>query len=85
MLAVVRWSNVIDHLQWPAMLVTLAATWLVASQSFGRRNLGFWTFLLSNLLWVIWGFHTQAWALVVLQFGLAALNIRGALKTAASD
>jgi hypothetical protein len=63
------------------MLVTLAASWLVASQNYGRRNLGFWTFLLSNLLWVVWGFYTQAWALVLLQFGLAALNIRGAVKT----
>jgi hypothetical protein len=75
---------VIDFLQWPAMLVTLAASWLVASQNFSRRQFGFWTFLLSNVLWMIWGFYTQAWALVVLQLGLAALNIRGALKATQS-
>lgn len=74
--------DAMDQLQWPAMLVTLAASWLVASQAPARRRLGFWAFLLSNLLWVTWGFHTQAWALVTLQFGLAALNIRGAWKTA---
>ena len=37
-------------------------------------------FLLSNLLWVVWGWSTEAWALVALQFALAALNIRGASK-----
>ena len=63
------------------MLVTLAAAWLVASSSERRRNIGFWVFLLSNLLWVVWGWHVQALALIALQVGLAALNIRGAMKT----
>ncbi len=67
-------------LQWPAMVVTVAASWLVASQSSGRRTTGFWLFLVSNALWVAWGLHTQATALVLLQFCLAALNIRGAWK-----
>ena len=71
----------LDLLQWPAMAVTLAAAYLVASSSKGRRNAGFWLFLASNLLWAIWGFATQAYALIVLQFGLAAMNIRGAKKT----
>jgi hypothetical protein len=30
------------------------------------------------VLWVIWGWHARAYALIVLQFALAALNIRGA-------
>ncbi len=68
-------------LQWPAMLVTLAASWLVASKKEGHRNIGFWVFLASNALWIAWGTHDGAWALVVLQVGLAALNIRGAAKT----
>jgi hypothetical protein len=38
-------------------------------------------FLPSNVLWVAWGFHTQAWALIALQVGLAALNVRGLFKT----
>jgi hypothetical protein len=67
-------------LQWPAMLVTVAASWLVASQSKPRRAIGFWVFLVSNVLWVVWGWSTEAWALVALQFALAALNIRGASK-----
>ena len=68
-------------IQWPAMAVTLLASWLVASSKEGRRNAGFWIFLLSNALWVVWGWHTQAWALIALQIGLAAMNIRGAMKT----
>lgn len=69
-----------DWLQWPAMAVTLAAAWLVASQQRRRRNWGFWLFLLSNVMWIAWGLHASAPALIVLQLGLAALNIRGARK-----
>lgn len=71
----------IELLQWPAMLATVLAAWLVASSHDGRRHAGFWVFLLSNLLWVVWGWHTGATALVVLQFSLAVMNIRGARKT----
>lgn len=70
----------IEALQWPAMAVTLLAAWLVASQSRGRRNWGFWCFVASNVLWVAWGWHAQAYALVALQFGLFALNLRGVRK-----
>lgn len=68
-------------LQWPAMAVTIAAAWLVASTQRMRRNVGFWLFLLSNVMWIVWGLHVNAPALIVLQIGLAAMNIRGALKT----
>ena len=70
----------LDHLQWPAMAVTVVAAWLVASQAKRKREVGFWCFLLSNVLWIVWGWHAQAYALVVLQFALAGLNIRGAYK-----
>lgn len=70
----------LDLVQWPAMVVTLLAAWLVASTHPSRRRVGFWTFLASNLLWIAWGWHTGAWALIVLQLGLAALNLRGAHK-----
>jgi hypothetical protein len=69
-----------DLVQWPAMAATLASTWLVGSTSKGRRMFGFYTFLASNALWITWGWHDHAWALVALQVGLAALNIRGASK-----
>lgn len=67
-------------LQWPAMIVTIVATGLVTSQSKRKRLLGFWCFLFSNVLWVIWGWHVQAYAVVVMQFVLTILNIRGAWK-----
>ena len=66
--------------QWPAMLATLASTWLVGSTNKARRMVGFYTFLVSNVLWIVWGWHDGAWALVALQVGLAALNVRGASK-----
>lgn len=71
----------LDLLQWPAMAVTLFATWLVGSDQERRRLLGFWCFIASNVLWVLWGWHDQAWALIALQFGLLGLNLRGARKS----
>lgn len=59
------------------MLVTVVAVWLVGDQSKSDRRIGFCIFLLSNVLWVIWGLHAKAYALVVLQFALAGLNCRG--------
>lgn len=70
----------LDLVQWPAMVLTVVAAWLVASTTKRRRAFGFWCFLVSNVLWVIWGWHAGAHALIVLQFALAAMNIRGALK-----
>jgi hypothetical protein len=70
----------IDVLQWPAMVVTVVAAWLVASQSKRRRRVGFWVFLLSNVLWIAWGLHDPAYALVVLQLALGAMNVRGAFR-----
>ncbi|MFN2516557.1 MAG: hypothetical protein ABR556_10135 [Pyrinomonadaceae bacterium] len=70
----------IDAIQWPAMVVTVIAAWLVASQRKFKRNWGFWLFLLSNLLWIAWGLHDGAYALILLQLCLAFLNIRGARK-----
>lgn len=75
----------LDALQWPAMAVTIAAAGLVGSRSEARRNWGFWMFLLSNLLWVIWGWVASAYALILLQFGLAIMNIRGVRKSADQD
>lgn len=70
----------LHQLQWLAMLVTIAAAWLIASQSKRRRQTGFWLFLVSNALWMVWGWYDRAYALVVLQIALALLNIRGAYK-----
>ena len=62
------------------MAVTVLASWLVASDRESRRSKGFWVFLLSNAMWVAWGWHTHAYALIALQFCLATMNIRGARK-----
>ena len=70
----------IDWLQWPAMVITVIAAWMIASQRKSKRNWGFWLFLLSNVLWIVWGVADRAYALIVLQVALAALNIRGTIK-----
>jgi hypothetical protein len=70
----------IDLTQWPAMALTAVAAWLVGSRSAVKRNVGFWIFLVSNVLWIVWGWHVQAYALILLQVCLALLNIRGAQK-----
>lgn len=75
----------INLIQWPAMVITLAGAWLVASSRRKRRQAGFWIFLLSNALWVVWGSFAHAPALIALQIGLATLNIRGATKNGFGD
>lgn len=75
----------LDLLQWPAMVVTVAAAYLIGSTLKWRRNTGFWLFLTSNVLWVVWGMYANAYALVVLQVCLAAMNIRGVSKTQTSQ
>jgi hypothetical protein len=73
-------DDLLSALQWPAMAITLLSAWLVASQSERKRQYGFWFFIVSNVLWIIWGWHDGAIALIVLQVGLFALNLRGAVK-----
>ena len=75
----------IDWLQWPAMVVTVVAAWMVGSQRKFKRNWGFWLFLASNGLWIVWGYGDRAYALIVLQLSLAFLNIRGVLKNRTAD
>ncbi|MEJ2803619.1 hypothetical protein EC845_3053 [Comamonas sp. BIGb0124] len=70
-------QNWIAWLQWPAMLATIGAAWCVASNRPQLRWSGFWLYLASNALWVAWGWSTQAYALIVLQFALLFMNIRG--------
>lgn len=70
----------IDALQWPAMVATLTAAWLVGAKHERFRYWGFWTFMVSNILWIIWGWHSNAYALIALQIGLFALNVRGTVK-----
>lgn len=62
----------LNQLQWLAIIVTVVAAWLIASQAKRKRNTGFW------IVWGGWSDH--AYALVVLQIALAILNIRGTYK-----
>jgi len=70
-----------DVLQWPAMAVTVGAGVLVSSAHAQRRKLGFISFLVSNALWVAWGWHDGAYALIALQLCLCATNLRGLFKS----
>ena len=72
-----RPMNWLDLLQWPAFAVTVAAGWLVASDHARKRLFGFALFLVSNALWIAWGWHDAAWALVALQGFLIVTNLRG--------
>lgn len=69
-----------DMLQWPAMVVTVVGAWLLTSTARHRRFIGFGFFLLSNVLWVLWGLHAAAYAVIALQVCLALLNVRGLKK-----
>lgn len=62
------------------MAITLCAAFLVGARRANRRIFGFYTFILSNVLWIIWGVHDQAWALITLQMGLLAMNVRGIFR-----
>ncbi|WP_434681760.1 hypothetical protein J3P77_11105 [Pseudomonas sp. R1-18] len=73
----------IDIVQWPAMVITVVAAWYIGSQRAKRRMLAFWCFMLSNVLWVIWGLHAEAYALIVLELTLCAMNLRGLKKNLA--
>jgi hypothetical protein len=76
----VEWDTLIDFLQWPAMAVTLAAAFLVGARHARRRVFGFYTFIASNILWIVWGVHDEAWALIALQCGLLAMNVRAIFR-----
>jgi len=73
----------IDFLQWPAMAVSLIAAYLVGAKRAERRILGFWTFIFINVLWIVWGLHDEAWALIALQVALLAMNVRGIFRNEA--
>ncbi len=73
-------EEILIFLQWPAMAFTLLSAWMVASVSKTKRRWGFWCFVISNILWVLWGWQTQAYALILMQVGLLFLNIRGIYK-----
>ena len=66
-----------NWLQWPAMIITVGSTWMIASKSETYRKIGFWGSLLANVVWTLWGIGAGAFAVTALQFLLAITNIRG--------
>jgi hypothetical protein len=76
----VELDSLIDFLQWPAMAVTLCAAFLVGARHARRRTFGFYACILSNKLSIAWGLHDEAWALIALQVGLLAMNVRAIFR-----
>jgi hypothetical protein len=70
----------IDLVQWPAMIVTVISAWFIGSQRPRWRMIAFWGFIVSNALWVVWGLHSDAYALIVLECVLLGMNARGFRK-----
>lgn len=70
-------ARFLDALQWPASVTALIGAWLVGARNARLRFWGFWGFLVSNLLWVGWAFHAQAWALLGMQALFVATSVRG--------
>ncbi len=73
-------DSIVANLEWPAMAVSLAAAWWMGSTRAGKRVLAFWLLIAGNLLWIAWGWGDGAWALIALNVGLMALNVRGIVK-----
>jgi len=73
-------EDIVALLEWPAMLVSLAAAWWMASRDKSKRILAFALLIAGNLMWIAWGWGDSAWALIALNVGLLALNVRGIVK-----
>jgi hypothetical protein len=67
-------------LEWPAMAISLAAAYLLASQKPEKRIVAFWLLIVGNVMWIAWGWGESAWALIALNVGLMVLNVRGIFK-----
>lgn len=73
-------DEIFGMLEWPAMGISLVAAWLIGSRKAKKRIVAFWLLILGNVLWIAWGWGDEAWALIALNGGLMALNVRGILK-----
>lgn len=68
------------YLEWPAMVISLAAAWWLGSKKPEKRIIAFSLLIVGNLMWIAWGWGDEAWALIALNVGLMALNIRAIIK-----
>ncbi len=75
-----RMEELLSMLQWPAMAISLAAAWWMGSRKPGKRIVAFVLLSIGNLLWIGWGWGEGGYALIALNVGLLALNVRGIMK-----
>ena len=73
-------EDYLAYLEWPAMAITLAAAWWMGSTKPQKRIVAFGMLIVGNLMWIGWGWGDEAWALIALNLGLLALNIRAIMK-----
>ncbi|WP_426104398.1 hypothetical protein [Massilia sp. TSP1-1-2] len=73
-------EDIVAYLEWPAMAISLAAAWWMGSKKAEKRIMAFCLLIAGNLMWIAWGWGDEAWALIALNVGLLALNVRGIVK-----
>ena len=73
-------EDFVAYLEWPAMLITLAAAWWLGSKKPEKRIFAFTLLIAGNLMWIAWGWGDDAWALIALNVGLMGLNVRAIMK-----
>ncbi len=73
-----------SFLEWGATLVSLAGAWLTASSSQRSRKLGFGAFLVSNVMWAVWGATMGVWGLVTMQVLFLGTSVRGLISNRAA-
>ena len=52
----------------------------MASRNPHKRVIAFILLIVGNVMWIAWGWNDGAFALVALNVGLMALNVRGIVK-----
>ncbi len=62
------------------MAISLASAWWMGSKQPKKRIMAFCMLIVGNLMWIAWGWGEAAWALIALNIGLLALNVRGIVK-----
>ncbi len=62
---------------WCATLTALLGAALIALRSSSWSKWGFVAFLASNLLWISWGIHCEAWELVSQNVGFLITSVSG--------
>lgn len=68
---------ILSLLQWPAMALSIFGAILVSSALRRRRRAGFAVWVVSNLLWILWGAHSAAWGFVVMQAVFTTTSVIG--------